>query len=83
MKTLEPPHHTILFHIAAGTLLHLSPQTLKNVWEVIETTMNGDDLYPNASKETLLQAYFQQHQQNPETTWVELIEEILRENNIQ
>ncbi len=80
MKTAEAPHHTILFHIAASTLLHLPPQKIQNLWEEIECTMNGDGLYPNASKETLLAAYFEQHKENPETTWVELIQKILQEN---
>jgi hypothetical protein len=58
MTTLpQAPHHSVLFNIAAYTLIGLTPEDKHKVYDYIESTMNGDGLYEGASKETILQAY--------------------------
>jgi len=59
MTTLQQaPHHSVLFNIAAYTLIGLTPEDKHKVYAEIECTMNGDGLYEGASKETILQAYY-------------------------
>ncbi|MFN9959471.1 MAG: hypothetical protein ACK55I_40800, partial [bacterium] len=58
MTTLQQaPHHSVLFNIAAYTLIGLTPEDKHKVYDHIECTMNGDGLYEGASKETILEAY--------------------------
>jgi hypothetical protein len=58
MTTLpQAPHHTILFNVAAYTMIGLTPEDKKKVYEHIECVMNGDGLYDGATKETILEAY--------------------------
>jgi hypothetical protein len=54
----QAPHHTVLFNIAAYTLIGLTPEDKHKVYAEIESTMNGDGLYEGATKETILQAYY-------------------------
>jgi len=53
----QAPHNTVLFNIAAYTLIGLTPEDKHRVYDHIECTMNGDGLYEGATKETILQAY--------------------------
>jgi len=55
--TPQMPHHTILFNIASFTLIGLSREAQNMVYEHIEDVVNGDNLYENPSKETILTAY--------------------------
>lgn len=69
-------HHTILFNVAAHTILQLSVEDSKSVWNIVEDTMNGDGLYEGMSKEVILEAYYHQHATNGET-WIDLIKDLL------
>lgn len=68
--------HTILFNIAAFTILKLTKEQAESVWNIIEDTMNGDNLYEGANRETILEAYYHQENIHGET-WVELIKDTL------
>jgi hypothetical protein len=72
-------HHTVLFNLAARTVLHLTPTEEKRVRDHIENVMNGDDLYEGASLETILEAFHDQEAMMGET-WVELITSICNED---
>jgi hypothetical protein len=71
------PHHTVLFNIAAYNRLQLSIEQGKAIYAYIEEVMNGDGLYEGASKETILEAYHDQHNPFNNWTWVELIAECM------
>jgi hypothetical protein len=75
---LQPPHHTVLFNVAAYTVLKLSVAEGKRIYNYIEEIMNGDGLYKGATKETILEAYHDQYNAGP-WTWVELIQELQTE----
>jgi hypothetical protein len=79
---LHAPHHTVLFNIAALTMLHLSNHELKQIYAIIEDTMNGDGLYEGADKETILEAYDQQENPFGQFTWIDLIKMIMVEHPI-
>ena len=53
----QAPHHTVLFNVAAYTMIGLTPEDKHKVYDHIECVINGDGLYEGASKETILQAY--------------------------
>ena len=73
-------HYTILFNIAGITAMGLNIETHKMVYSYIEEVMNGDGLYEGASKETILEAYYNQEMAEERgCTWVNLIKEILQE----
>lgn len=79
----QTPHHTILFNIAGLTLIKMSIEDLKEVYSVIECTMNGDGLYEDASKETILQAYYDQEMAELYgMNWVNLISNIMQETDM-
>jgi hypothetical protein len=80
--TQTAPHHTVLFNIAALTMLHLSNHELKQIYAIIEDTMNGDGLYEGADKETILEAYDQQENPFGQLTWIDLIKMIMVEHQI-
>jgi hypothetical protein len=80
--TQTAPHHTVLFNIAALTMLHLSNHELKQIYAIIEDTMNGDGLYEGADKETILEAYDQQENPFGQLTWIDLIKMIMVEHPI-
>jgi hypothetical protein len=84
MTTLQQaPHHTILFNIAAYTLIGLTPEDKHKVYAEIESTMNGDGLYEGASKETILQAYHDLQMGDVYgLNWVNHISTILEELNL-
>jgi hypothetical protein len=88
MTTLTPtlpqaPHHSVLFNIAAYTLIGLTPEDKKKVYAEIESTMNGDGLYEDASKETILQAYYDLQMSDVYgLDWVDHITHILEELDI-
>jgi hypothetical protein len=65
-------HHTVLFNLAARTVLHLTPTEENRVRDHIENVMNGDGLYDGADDETVLEAFYHQEAM-PEETWAELI----------
>jgi len=73
------PHHTVMFNVAAYTRLGLSVEEGQQIYNYIEEIMNGDGLYEGASKDQILEAYY--NQQNPfdAWTWVELIQELKTE----
>jgi hypothetical protein len=75
-------HHTILFNIAAYTVLKLSKAQGQKLYALIEDTMNGDGLYEGADRETILEAYFNQNidPANPEDPiWTDLLQELIPE----
>jgi hypothetical protein len=84
MTTLQQaPHHTILFNIAAYTLIGLTPEDKHKVYAEIESTMNGDGLYEGASKETILEAYHDLQMGDVYgLNWVNHISTILEELNL-
>ncbi len=65
-------HHTVLFNLAARTVLHLTPTEEKRVRNHIENVMNGDGLYDGSSFETILEAFHDQEAM-PQETWAEII----------
>jgi hypothetical protein len=69
------PRHTVLFNIATYTVTKLSVAEGKRIYAYIEEVMNGDGLYEGASKESILEAYYNQHNPFNNLTWVELIAE--------
>jgi hypothetical protein len=69
------PHNTVLFNVAAYTVLQLSVAEAKRVYSYIEEVMNGDGLYEGASKETILEAYHNQYNPYNAWTWAALIGE--------
>lgn len=70
--------NTILFNVAARTCMKLSPKKEERVLGYIYNVMNGDGLYDNASRETILEAYMNQEQGGrPDVTWAHLIAEAL------
>jgi hypothetical protein len=73
------PHHTVLFNIAAYTVMKLSVAEGKRIYSYIEEIMNGDGLYEGASKETILEAYHNQSNPCNTWTWVDLIAELQTE----
>ena len=84
MTTLtQTPHHSVLFNIAAYTLIGLTPEDKHKVYAEIESTMNGDGLYEGASKETILQAYYDLQMSDVYgLNWVDHISTILEDLNI-
>jgi hypothetical protein len=85
MTALPPqmPHHSVLFNIAAYTLIGLTPEDKHKVYDYIECTMNGDNLYDGATKETILQAYYDQEMSDVYgLDWVNHISTILEELNL-
>lgn len=72
---IQQPHHTVLFNIAAYTVMKLSVAEGKRIYSYIEEIMNGDGLYEGASKETILEAYHNQSNPCNTWTWVDLIAE--------
>ena len=72
------PHHTVLFNIAAYNRLQLPFAEGKRIYNYIEEIVNGDELYDDPSKETILEAYHNQYNVGP-WTWVELIMELMTE----
>jgi hypothetical protein len=80
--TQTAPHHTVLFNVAGITMLHLSNHELKQIYAIIEDTMNGDGLYEGADKETILEAYDQQENPFGQLTWIDLIKMIMVEHQI-
>ena len=72
---IKTPHNTILFNIAAFTILKLTKEEANDVYGVIEETMNGDGLYEGYDKEGILEAYNETYNYLNEKTWVELIQE--------
>jgi hypothetical protein len=72
-------HHTVLFNLAARTVLRLTPSEENRVRGHIENVMNGDGLYDGASFETILGAFFDQESMMGET-WVDLITLICNED---
>ena len=82
IQTKEIPHHSILFNIAAHTVLKLTAKDTKKIYEYIESTVNGDGLYEGASKETILEAYYNlQMSEAHGLNWIDHIQEILKELN--
>jgi hypothetical protein len=63
-------------------MLHLSNHELKQIYAIIEDTMNGDGLYEGADKETILEAYDQQENPFGQLTWIDLIKMIMVEHQI-
>jgi hypothetical protein len=55
---------------------------LKQIYAIIEDTMNGDGLYEGADKETILEAYDQQENPFGQLTWIDLIKMIMVEHQI-
>ena len=76
---IQQPHNTVLFNIAAYTVMKLSVAEGKRIYSYIEEIMNGDGLYEGASKETILEAYYNQHSPNGVWTWADLIAELQTE----
>jgi hypothetical protein len=76
---IQQPHNTVLFNIAAYTVMQLSVAEGKRIYSYIEEIMNGDGLYEGASKETILEAYYNQHSPSGVWTWVDLIAELQTE----
>jgi hypothetical protein len=78
---MRTPHHTVLFNVTCRTILKLTPEQEERVWNEIEDTMNGDRLYGEASKEVILEAYFEQHSRSwdglPDKTWIELVKDLM------
>ncbi len=83
MTTLQAPHHTVLFNIAGLTLIKMTIEDLDEVYSVIECTMNGDGLYEDANKETILEAYYDQELAEVYgLNWVNLISGIMQETGM-
>ena len=84
MKTLpQAPHNIVLFNIASRTLIGLTPEDEKKVYAQIESTMNGDGLYEGATKETILQAYYDLEMSDVYgLNWVDHITHILHDLGI-
>jgi len=84
MTTLpQAPHHIVLFNIAAYTLIGLTPEDKRKVYDYIESTMNGDGLYEGATKETILEAYHDLQMGDVYgLNWVDHISTILEELDI-
>jgi hypothetical protein len=81
--TIQAPHHTVLFNIAAYTLIGLTAEDKHKVYDHIESTMNGDGLYEGATKETILQAYHDLQMGDVYgLNWVDHISTILEELGI-
>ena len=59
--------------------MQLSVAEGKRIYSYIEEIMNGDGLYEGASKETILEAYYNQHSPNGVWTWADLIAELQTE----
>ena len=76
---IQQPHHTVLFNIAAYTVMQLPIAEGKRIYSYIEEIMNGDGLYEGASKETILEAYHSQHNPHNIWTWADLIAELQTE----
>lgn len=82
--TLQAPHHTVLFNIAGLTMLQLTPEDHKQVYSYIEDTINGDGLYEGASKETILQAYYDMNLCDQyDKTWADVIQALIYELGLQ
>jgi hypothetical protein len=80
---LQAPHHTVLFNVAAYTLIGLSKEDHTKVYDYIECTINGDNLYDGATRETILQAYHDlQLGDVYGLDWVNHISTILEELNL-
>jgi len=79
----QAPHHTVLFNVAAYTLIGLSKEDHTKVYDYIECTINGDGLYEGASRETILQAYHDLEMGDVYgLDWVNHIRTILEELNL-
>ena len=80
---LQAPHHTVLFNVAAYTSIGLSKEDHTKVYDYIECTINGDNLYDGATRETILQAYHDLQMGDVYgLDWVNHISTILEELNI-
>jgi hypothetical protein len=77
-----PNKNTIMFYIGASTVLKLDIDIIEQVYSIIEQIVNGDDLYENPSKETILEAYASQENPFNDRTWSELIGEIMAEHPV-
>jgi hypothetical protein len=78
--TTQAPKHTILFNVAGLTNIQLSPEDHNKVYSYIEEVMNGDGLYEGASKETILEAYYDQELSDTYgLDWINHISTILEE----
>jgi hypothetical protein len=83
MTTLQAPHHTVLFNIAGLTMIKMTIEDLNEVYSVIEDTMNGDGLYEEANKETILEAYHSLEMADLYgMNWVNLISNIMQETGM-
>lgn len=79
----QAPHHTVLFNIAGLTMIKMTIEDLDEVYSFIECTMNGDGLYEDASKETILQAYYDQEMSSVYgLNWVNHISSIMEETGM-
>ena len=78
----QTPHHTVLFNIAGLTMIHLTGEQLKQVYAIVEDTMNGDGLYEGYDKEGILEAYYSQENPMGDLTWIDLIKKIITEHYI-
>jgi hypothetical protein len=78
--TTQAPKHTILFNLAGLTEIKLSVEDHDKVYSYIEEVMNGDGLYEGASKESILEAYYDQELSHIYgLNWVDHISTILEE----
>jgi hypothetical protein len=78
--TTQAPKHTILFNVAGLTEIKLSVEDHDKVYSYIEEVMNGDGLYEGASKESILEAYYDQELSHIYgLNWVDHISTILEE----
>lgn len=73
---------TILFYIGASTVLKLDSYIIDQVYSIIEETINGDDLYEDPTKETILEAYASQENPFNDRTWSEMIMELMSQHTI-
>jgi hypothetical protein len=63
-------------------MIHLTGEQLKQVYAIVEDTMNGDGLYEGANRETILEAYYSQENPMGDLTWIDLIKKIITEHYI-
>ena len=71
-----------MFYIGASTVLKLENDIIDQVYSIIEEIVNGDSLYENPSKETILDAYASQENPFNDRTWSELILELMTEHPV-
>jgi len=78
--TTQAPKHTIMFNVSGLTEIKLSVEDHDKVYSYIEEVMNGDGLYEGASKESILEAYYNQELSHIYgLNWVDHISTILEE----